>query len=705
MSATLNDLVVDLNTHLTPTFQDLITFLGDAGYRRVPMVLEQGDFAVRGGIVDVFPSRQTHPLRFDFHGDELERLNSFLIHTQRSLSTVQETRITSFSQSEPYFFASSDDSAVQSLLSEYQEDDYVVHEMYGIGQFKRLTRLKMAQHEGEFLLIQYKGTDVVYVPLDQIHLIHKYSGSDVVPKLNGLNDGAWKRTTNKVKKETETLAFDIFLLYQQRKTQEGFSFNEDTVWQIDLENSFKHAETPDQIKVSRDIKNDMESSKPMDRLLCGDVGFGKTEVLVRAAFKAVENGKQVAILVPTTVLAQQHFRTFSERFKAFPYIVDWVSRFKSAIQNKKTLQGLKHHKIDVVIGTHRLLSKDVEFSDLGLLVVDEEQRFGVSHKEKIKAMKANVDALSVSATPIPRTLYMAMTGARDFSNIETPPPQKKPVLTLVSEISDEKLANAISYEIERGGQVYYIFNNVAAMPQKYHALKTLLPHISIAMAHGQMSEHVLEATMNDFYENKYQVLLCSTIIESGLDIPNVNTIVIDRADHLGLSQIHQLRGRVGRGEKQGYCYLFYPSEDLLSEKSRKRLQAVREYAALGSGYKLALKDLELRGAGTLLGKKQHGHMTSIGFELYCQLLADSVAKIQGKKLEQAKSPIKPFMEGYIPESYIEDYRERLAMYQRLSKMEYKTQLDSLIIELEDRYGEMPDLLRSFLNVIEVQLDG
>ncbi len=699
------NLVLNVKKNSYPSYVHFIEGLVALGYARVQMVLEPGEFAVRGSIIDVFPTHHAQPLRVEYDNEKIDRLNAFHVHTQRSLSAIYETEIGPVDRDHQVFFSDmSDTTASDALLSDIEEGDYVVHESYGIGQFKGLVRLKLTKVEGEYLFIQYKGEDKVYVPLDQLHLIYKYSAGEAVPKVNGLYDGVWKKTTAKVKKDLEVLAEDVYVMQKTRQEKEGFAFLEDTVWQIDLERQFEHKDTPDQEKVTLEVKQDMESPQSMDRLLCGDVGYGKTEILVRAAFKAVENQKQVAILVPTTLLAQQHYRTFVKRFSSFPYRVEVLSRFKSAKEQKKILEELQQNKIQVIIGTHRLVQKDVHFHDFGLLIVDEEQRFGVTHKEKLKNNQPHVDVLSVSATPIPRTLYMALTGARSFSTLSTPPVARKPIWTRVSAYSDETVKLAIEHEIKSGGQVYYIYNHVQTMAKKYHHLKELMPTVRFGMAHGQMDEKILEKTMMDFLDQKFDVLLCSTIIENGLDMPNANTIILEKAEYFGLSQIHQLRGRVGRTEKQGYAFLLYTDVETLSEKSARRLQAIKEYAALGSGYKLALKDLEIRGAGTLLGKRQSGHITTIGFELYCKMLSSTMAPSHAKK--HAPKPMmlmNPEKASYIPEAYIENPRERLALYQRLGQCQFQVDLEVIKFELEDRYGQLPLLLAQLMVFLMSQL--
>jgi transcription-repair coupling factor (superfamily II helicase) len=693
----VNKVSIDLKNNKFQTHNKFITSLVGLNYNRVNMVLEPGEFAVRGSIIDVYPINHSHPIRIEYFDDEIERLNSFNVHSQRSISNITKTEIHYFkSQSKDNFFhLIQAEEKANNLLSDITEEDYIVHELFGIGVYKGLVRLNIRGQEGEYAFIKYKGEDKVYVPVINFKFLHKYDGGGIVPKINGLHDGSWERVKNKVKKAAEELAEDIFLLYKLRFEEQGHAFQEDSLWQIELEESFPHKETKDQMRVCEEIKQDMESAKPMDRLICGDVGYGKTEVLIRAAFKAIENNKQVACVVPTTILAEQHYYTFKQRLKEFPYIVKAISRFNRKEEQQSTLKALKEHKIDIIIGTHRLLQKDVEFADLGLLIIDEEQRFGVGQKEKIKQIKKNIDVISVSATPIPRTLYMALTGGKDLSSIVTPPKDRKPVLTKISQYNEDLVKQAIANEIMRNGQVFYVYNRVDSIEKKYQELKRLLPDIPIAIAHGQMPETKLQKVIHQFWHQEFKVLLCTTIIENGMDMPNVNTIIIDNADKLGLSQIHQLRGRVGRTEKQAYAYLLY-SENNLSEKAAKRLRAIKEYAALGAGYQLAVKDLEIRGAGTLLGKKQHGHMTAVGFELYCKLLSDAKSKGKNDKNEKNLSIKKNI---FIPDTYIENPKERLSIYKRIMDFKYQEQIEDLKFELIDRYGPIPSIIEILLNNI------
>ncbi|MFC1753865.1 transcription-repair coupling factor [Thermoproteota archaeon] len=706
MNTSKKPLIIDLKNQIRTHYQDIMGELANLGYQRVNMVMEPGDFAVRGNIIDIFGLNQSHPIRLEYENNVIERLNSFNAHTQRSISTIYSVQINHIDLNQKSSYLSwTAEEADTSLLADLQDGDYVVHEQFGIGIFKGLIRLSYSSREGEFLFIHYKGKDKLYVPLEQLRLVYKYSGGEIKPEINALYDGSWQKIQSKAKKYVQELAEDLYLLYKLRKTKQGFAFQEDSVWQIDLEQSFEYEETPDQKQAVHDVKRDMESAKPMDRLLCGDVGYGKTEVMLRAAFKAIENKKQTAILVPTTILAEQHFKVFSKRLKLYPYTVEILSRFKKPKEQAQIISKLKSHGIDIIIGTHRLLQKDIEFADLGLLIIDEEQRFGVTHKEKIKHIKPHLDVLTVTATPIPRTLYMALTGARDLSRLETPPHKRKPILTKVTQYSDDVVKEAVYQEINRKGQIFFLHNQVETIERKYKQLSELLPDITIMVAHGQMKEAELKRVMEEFYEQKAQMLLCTTIIESGLDVKNVNTIILEKAERFGLSQIHQLRGRVGRTQKQGYAYLLYTDESSLTDKAKKRLKSIHEYAALGAGYKLALKDLEIRGAGTLLGHKQHGLMTAIGFDLYCKLLSKAVNEMKHAKIPEQKSFILPEgLKFYIPNTYIESERERLAIYRRIMNLNWRYQMDDLNDELKDRYGPLPKFVTVMLDAIQDLLD-
>lgn len=588
-------------------------------------------------------------------------------------------------------------SELQSLVP----GEYVVHSSYGIGQFLGMVTRDIAGTQRDYLYIKYAGKDRLYLPTDQVHLLQRYlGGADKAPKLNSLGGGEWQRVKNKVKESVQKLAFDLLQLYAKRQAVQGHAFSQDTPWQRELEDSFPFQETPDQLQAIQEVKADMESPRPMDRLLCGDVGYGKTEVALRAAMKAVMDGKQVAVLVPTTVLAQQHYNTFSQRFAPFPIRVEVLSRFKTPAQQKEIIQAAALGNVDIVIGTHRLLQKDVALPNLGLLIVDEEQRFGVEHKERIKNLKADVDILTMTATPIPRTLHMALLGIRDLSVINTPPEGRFPVQTYVMEYSDQLVVSAVRRELDRGGQVYLIYNRVQGIDSLASRLRRLLEDVNIGVIHGQMSEGLLEKTMLEFYQGNYQVLLSTTIIENGLDIPNVNTVVVYDADKLGLSQLYQLRGRVGRGRRLAYAYFTYRKDKVLTEKSQKRLTAIKEFTELGSGYKISLRDLEIRGAGNILGPEQHGYIAAVGFDLYCQLLEQQVRELLGQPQLKKDLPdvvMELPVSAYIPEGYMPE-QEKIYVYRRIKDATSLKVIDDLQDELEDRFGKFPPSLESLLDI-------
>ena len=589
---------------------------------------------------------------------------------------------------------------IQSF-TEMKTGDYVVHENHGVGKFIGIEQLKVQGERKDYIKIKYAGNDMLYVPVEQMDLVQKYIGNDAVaPKVNKLSGGEWKATKAKAKAAIAVFAKDLIDLYAARKMEKGYSFAKDTVWQKDFEDSFPYEETDDQLRAAEEIKLDMEKPFPMDRLLCGDVGFGKTEVAARALFKCVADGKQAAVLVPTTILANQHYYTLKERFENFPFNVEVLSRFKSPAQQKKIIDQLKKGEVDLVIGTHRLLSKEIEYKDLGLLVVDEEQRFGVEHKEKIKQMKKNVDVLTLSATPIPRTLNMSLTGIKDMSLIEEPPEERLPVQTYVMEQDDRTLRDLVEREIGRGGQVYIVFNRVRGINQIADRIQDLVPDAKIVVAHGQMNEHSLEDAMMSFISGENNVLIATTIIESGIDVPNANTMVILDSDRYGLSQLYQLRGRVGRANRQAYAYMMYQKDKVLNEVAEKRLKAIREFTEFGSGFKVAMRDLEIRGAGNMLGTEQSGHMVNIGYELYCKMVDDAVRALQGEIVsdDREESTVELKASAYIPASYITDEVTKLQMYKRIATIHTRDDEDEIVDELLDRFGDVP---RSTMNLIKI----
>ena len=580
--------------------------------------------------------------------------------------------------------------------------DYVVHRAHGIGKYMGIKKITVSGVTKDYLHIAYRGTDSLYVPVDQMDMLYKYSGSsDKELKLNKLGGAEWDRTKQKVRASTRDMAKRLAELYGEREQTKGFAFSEDTPWQRDFEDTFAYNETEDQIRSIEEVKSDMQRAKPMDRLLCGDVGYGKTEVALRASFKAAADSKQVAYLCPTTILAMQQYETFKSRMKDFPVKIEMLSRFRTLSEQEKILKKLKTGEIDIIIGTHRLLQKDVVFKDLGLLVIDEEQRFGVAHKERLKELKKNVDVLSMSATPIPRTLHMAMVSVRDMSLLETPPENRYPVTTYVLEYNEDVILSAIKKELARGGQVFYLFNRVKGIYRVAQWLKSRLPDANISVGHGKMKEDELEDIMYDMVNGKTDILVCTTIIETGLDIPNANTIIVENADRMGLSQMYQLRGRVGRSQRNAYAYFTYKKDELLTETAERRLSAIKEFTEFGSGFKIAMRDLEIRGAGDILGAEQHGHIDSVGYDMYCKILAESVRRMQGlpEKTEITTS-IDLAIDAYIPEKYIKSTNLRIDAYKRISAIETQDDEKDVIDELIDRFGEPPKPVR---NLIEIAL--
>ena len=585
--------------------------------------------------------------------------------------------------------------------NELEKGDYVVHHIHGIGRYLGIETIEISGIHRDYITIQYQNSDRVSIPVDQIQLLSKYVASDgKIPKISKLNDGRFQKVKQKVQHQVEDIADDLIKLYADRSQLKGFAFSNDDEHQAEFDNDFPYVETDDQLRSITEIKKDMESQKPMDRLLVGDVGFGKTEVAMRAAFKAVNDNKQVAILVPTTVLAQQHYTNFKERFTNFAVNVDVLSRFRTKAEQKETLEKLEKGQIDIIIGTHRLLSADVAFSDLGLLVIDEEQRFGVKHKEKLKELKKKVDVLTLTATPIPRTLHMSMLGIRDLSVIETPPTNRYPVQTYVLETNQTIIRDAVLRELDRGGQVYYLYNKVDTIEEKVSELRELIPEANIGFVHGQMSEIRLENTLIDFINGEYDVLVTTTIIETGVDIPNANTLFIENADYMGLSTLYQLRGRVGRSNRVAYAYFMYRPEKILTEVAERRLEAIKGFTELGSGFKIAMRDLSIRGAGDILGASQSGFIDSVGFEMYSQLLEEAILKKQGKEQKRQKSnaEINLQIDAYLPGDYISDERQKIEIYKRIREIDSRVNYEDLQEELIDRFGEYPDVVAYLLEI-------
>jgi transcription-repair coupling factor (superfamily II helicase) len=591
----------------------------------------------------------------------------------------------------------------EAVAAELEPGDLCVHQVHGVGRYLGMVRRSVAGSERDYLLLEYAQGDKLYVPSDQVGVVTKYIGGEA-PRMHRLGSGDWVRTKSRVRRAIRDMAGELVRLYSVRMTVKGHAFGPDTPWQHELEDAFPHEETRDQLAAIVDVKADMENERPMDRLICGDVGYGKTEIAVRAAFKAVMEGKQVAVLVPTTLLAEQHFVTFSERFAPFPAKVAMLSRFLSDREQIEVLAAVAKGEIDVVIGTHRLLSRDVAFKDLGLLIVDEEQRFGVGHKERLKKLRTSVDVLTMTATPIPRTLEMALAGIRDMSSVDTPPEDRQPVLTYVGTYEEDMALAALRRELLRGGQVFWVHNRVDTIERAAGKLRLNLPDANIVTAHGQMDERQLEKVMMEFWDRTADVLVCTTIIESGLDVPTANTLIVERADRLGLAQMYQLRGRVGRSAERAFAYLFFPPQAQLTEEAHARLAAISRYTALGSGFQIAMKDLEIRGAGNLLGAEQHGHIAAVGFDTYIRLLAESVSEMRGEPVPEERDvrvdlPVKAF----IPPEWLGQESLRLELYRRIGAARDRDELARVRAEAEDRFGRVPDEVRTLLAVQSLRL--
>ncbi|MCB9112694.1 MAG: transcription-repair coupling factor [Anaerolineales bacterium] len=666
---------------------------------------------------------ESEPVNLEF--TEASLSEGFILKTDKTVThLITDSEVFGWERPQPRTRQRQAADTPESLYADLQEGDYVVHVDHGIGRFAGLIQRQLDGHEREFLTVEYERGDILYVPVHQADRLTRYVGADGgKPSLDNLGGQAWAETKARVKEAVQKVAEDLLDLYARRQVVEGFSFSADTAWQKELEDSFPYIETEDQKRAIVDIKRDMERARPMDRLLCGDVGYGKTEVALRAAFKAVMSGKQVAVLVPTTVLAQQHFDTFSQRLAAFPVKVEMLSRFRTPREQTSILHQLSIGEVDIIIGTHRLISSDVVFKDLGLVVIDEEQRFGVTHKEHLKKLRTEVDVLTLTATPIPRTLYMALTGVRDISNLNTPPEERLPIITHVGPYSPRLVRQAIVRELERGGQIFFVHNRVQTIDAMRAHLEKLVPEARIDIGHGQMAEGQLSAVMHRFNLGEIDVLLSTTIIESGLDIPNANTLIVDRADTFGLAQLYQLRGRVGRGAMRAYAYFFRHKKLTPTPEGQQRLEVIAENTQLGAGYSIAMRDLEIRGAGELLGTRQHGFIQSVGFHLYTRMLADAVRrfrriasdylKVDSEKLDSAFStfnlplsiPVNvdlPLAVG-IPAAYISDQDLRLRLYRRIADLRDETELDALGSEFRDRFGQLPEMVQNLFYQIRVKL--
>jgi transcription-repair coupling factor (superfamily II helicase) len=589
------------------------------------------------------------------------------------------------------------------VFADLRIGDYVVHKVHGIGQYIGVNTIKTGEITKDYIKIRYRDDDILYVPTNSLDTVRKYVGGDGVPKIYKLGGKDWSNTKAKVKNNLRAVARELIELYAKRQKAKGHAFSKDNEWQTQFENSFPYIETDDQLRCIDEVKKDMEDQKPMDRLLCGDVGYGKTEVAIRAAFKCVMDQKQVVYLVPTTVLADQQYENFKERMKEYPIRVEVLNRFKTKKQQDDIIKKLKLGEIDVIVGTHRVLSKDVEFKDLGLLIIDEEHRFGVKDKEKIKQLKNTVDVLTMTATPIPRTLHMSIVGVRDMSVIYEPPQNRKPVQTYVMEYDPEIIKEAITKELERGGQVYYLYNNVEGIAKKAAEISTLVDEAKVSFAHGKMTGKEIEEIMADFVTQKTNVLVCTTILESGIDIPNANTIIVENAERLGLAQLYQIRGRVGRSNKQAYAYIMYKRDKILSEVANKRLKSIKEFTEFGSGFKIAMRDLEIRGAGSLLGEIQHGHMEQVGYDMYCKLLDEVVKEMQGYEVEEdIDVQIDINISSYIPDEYISDSSQKIEIYQDIALCNNEADIQDVIDELIDRYGVMPEELENLIEVARIK---
>ena len=625
--------------------------------------------------------------------------------SQTKTLVIQENEIFGRRKHVPKSIKSAKSQAIDTFV-ELNEGDFVVHVNYGIGIFRGIQRVKAMGNERDYIKLEYADEEFAFVPIEQVNLVQRYIGNEGDnPRLDRIGSKSWENRKNKAKKAVEDLAEKLIALYSRRKASRGFPFPKDGEWQTAFEAAFPYEDTPDQFTVSKEIKADMEKPVPMDRLVCGDVGYGKTEIAMRAAFKAVMGGKQVAFLAPTTILAEQHYETCVERFANFPVTIAQLSRFVSPSEQKKIIAKVAAGEIDILVGTHRIIQKDVVFKDLGLMIIDEEQRFGVKDKEKLKTMKANIDSLAMSATPIPRTLHMSLLKIRDMSLLTTPPQTRKPIETIVDAYTEERVAKAIRQEVERGGQVFYLHNRVESLDEVRRKLQQIVPEMMIDVAHGQMSAEELDDIFRRFKMGGFHILIATTIIENGIDIPNVNTIIIDRADMYGVSQLYQLRGRVGRSDRKAYAYLLYPENKVLSEVAMKRLQVISDFTELGSGFKIAMKDMEIRGAGNLLGKDQSGEVYSVGFDLYVKLLNEAVERLMNSENYEAANEVLMELEysGFIPDSYIPNLQTKMEVYKKIAGVQSKDELEGMYLELEDRFGPIPDEVYSLLSLAEVRV--
>ena len=696
------DEVLDFNAQVITNFNANIEEIADfikkhAGYK----IIIATDYKDR--VKDILAQYDIFNVEYvgniSANGTIIEDLK-YLIITDRELFNKRNKEVTSTKRT-----AYKEKAEYIESINDIKEGEYVVHSVHGVGIYLGLTQQELDGQLKDYLTIEYAQKDRLHIPAEQINLLCRYRGAGAAkPKLSRMGGSDWEKTKSKVKKEVEKVAYDLLRLYARRQMQEGIAFDPDTSWQLEMEDAFEYTETPDQMKAINDIKADMESTNPMDRLICGDVGFGKTEVAMRGIFKAVASGKQVAVIVPTTILALQHYQTISERFKPYGINVELLCRFRTPKEQKETLKNMALGSCDVVVGTHRLLQDGIMFKDLGLLVIDEEHRFGVKHKEKLKQFRENIDIISMSATPIPRTLYMSLSGIKDMSVINTPPKNRLPIRTFVGTYNDNVVKNAIVHELDRDGQVYYLYNRVETIEEFRLKLKELVPNARIAVGHAKLSEKELEEVIVGFANHDYDVLLCTTIIENGLDIPNANTMIIHDADKFGLAQLYQLRGRVGRSERQAYCYCLYKAGKNITKDALQRLNAIKEFTTLGSGYQIAMRDVEIRGVGNILGTKQHGHMVNVGFDTYCQLLEETVNELKGEAVKTKPPAIVDInVTAFIPEDWVGSKEQKMVEYKRLADVHNETELNYIVSEWKDRFSKIPEEVDNLIKLVQIRL--
>lgn len=716
------DEIVDIETREAKVFHGKIyDFINEVKYLRsndYNVIVSLKDEELTKSLQKVFRENNVNSVRINKETLESEVSNVIFtneyfeagsIYSKRKLAIFTKNEIYSSEKNTDRKFKHKVKTRKIDSFIELKPGDYVVHENYGIGKFVAVEQKEFDNITKDYIKIVYGGGDSLYLPLEQMAKIQRYIGNSTEDgiALSKLSSNEWKKTRARAKKIVEIIAKDLVELYAKRENTQGYRFSDDTIWQREFEEDFPYVETDDQLKAIRDVKADMESSKVMDRLICGDVGYGKTEVAIRAIFKACMDSKQCAFLVPTTILSQQHYHTIKERFANFPIKVELLSRFRTTKDQDKIIDKIRTGEIDVIVGTHRILSKDIEFKDLGLVVVDEEQRFGVKDKEKLKKLRTNCDVISLSATPIPRTLHMSLSGIRDMSVLEEPPKERHAIITYVMEARESIIADAIEREIHRGGQVYFVYNRVQSIDKIHELVKKIVPSARTAVAHGQMSPRKLEKIINDFTHKEYDVLISTTIIETGMDITNANTMIVYDADKMGLSQLYQLRGRVGRSTRQGYAYFMYEKNKVLTEVSEKRLKTIKEFTEFGSGFKVAMRDLEIRGAGTLLGESQHGHIADIGYEMYVKMLEQEIAKLKGEFTEEDtfETEFALKLNAYIPNDYIEDEMDKIEVYKKIasiSDLEEKTELE---VEIEDRFSDMPESVSLLIEVAYIKTLG